>query len=104
MNHMNHMAALQAQAHHQRMIDPRLQPLRAAIPAVNPAAPMSSLSPHSSMPSAIPGLAPPTNSGVGMSSALKRAFSPAHPIFSQANKPGRCCSGGVVASCMFTVN
>ena len=93
MNHMNHLAALQA--HHQRMMDPRLQPLRTVIPAVNPAAPMSPLSPRSSLPSAIQGLAPPSSSGVGMSSGLKRSFSPAHPIFSQANKPGRYLQDGV---------
>ena len=93
MNHMNHLAALQA--HHQRMMDPRLQPLRTVIPAVNPATPMSPLSPRSSLPSAIQGLAPPSSSGVGMSTGLKRSFSPAHPIFSQANKPGRYLQDGV---------
>ncbi|XP_076472828.1 uncharacterized protein LOC143302173 isoform X2 [Babylonia areolata] len=84
MNQMNQLAALQAQ---QRMMDPRLQPLRTVIPTVNPAAPLSPLSPRSSLPSAISGLAPPISSGAGISAGMKRSFSPAHSIFSQANKP-----------------
>lgn len=78
MNHINQLAALQ---HQQRLMDPRLQPLRAIIPAVSHSGPIS---PRSSLPSGVPVLAPPINTGVP---DLKRSYSPAHPIFSQASKP-----------------
>lgn len=89
-NHINHLAALQVQ---QRMIDPRIQPLRTVIPSVSPGTPLSSLSPRSvtaQIPGGVPGLVnPPISSTAAMNTVLKRALSTAVPIFSSSGKPGK---------------
>jgi hypothetical protein len=90
-NAMNQLAAFKAQ---QRMMDPRLQPLRAVIPTVSHAGPISPLSPRSSMQSA-----PPISSGV---TGLK--YPPGTlPIFSQASKPGKhtLCFFRLIKECGF---